>query len=93
MVLATFPLLAGVKNASVLFNPVFFVVLASVLLQGTSVTLVARWLRVIVPVSAVLKKRFLLRNQARKTHAKLLPAYARTPIYDRRWQQDALYSL
>ncbi len=49
IVLATFPLLAGVKNASLLFNLVFFVVLASVLLQGTSAPFVARWLGVVVP--------------------------------------------
>lgn len=46
IVLATFPLLAGVPNANLLFNTVFFIVLTSVLLQGTTLTLVARWLRV-----------------------------------------------
>jgi cell volume regulation protein A len=49
IVLATFPLLAGLPKASLLFDLVFFVVLASVLLQGTSAPLVARWLGVIVP--------------------------------------------
>lgn len=47
IVLATFPLLAGVSKASLLFDLVFFVVLASVLLQGTTVTLVAKWLGVV----------------------------------------------
>ena len=47
IVLATFPLLAGLPNASFLFDLVFFVVLASVLLQGTTVPLVARWLGVV----------------------------------------------
>lgn len=47
IVLATFPLLAGVPKAPFLFDLVFFVVLASVLLQGTSVPLVAKWLGVI----------------------------------------------
>lgn len=50
IVLATFPLLAGVSRASILFDLVFFVVLASVLLQGTTVTIVARWLKVTAPV-------------------------------------------
>lgn len=49
IVLATFPLLAGVPKAPFLFDLVFFVVLASVLLQGTSVPLVAKWLGVIAP--------------------------------------------
>lgn len=46
IVLATFPLLAGVPEATTLFNIVFFIVLTSVLLQGTTLTLVARWLHV-----------------------------------------------
>ena len=49
IVLATFPLLAGLHNASLLFDLVFFVVFASVLLQGASIPLVARWLNVIAP--------------------------------------------
>ncbi|MBM4441310.1 MAG: potassium/proton antiporter [Candidatus Rokubacteria bacterium] len=44
IVLATFPLLAGVPGADRLFDLVFFVVLTSVLLQGTSIPAVARWL-------------------------------------------------
>ncbi|THF86220.1 potassium/proton antiporter [Deinococcus sp. KSM4-11] len=46
IVLATFPLLAHVPQAQTLFNIVFFIVLTSVLLQGTTLTLVARWLHV-----------------------------------------------
>jgi cell volume regulation protein A len=46
IVLATFPLLAHIPQAMTLFNIVFFIVLTSVLLQGTTLTLVARWLRV-----------------------------------------------
>ncbi len=53
IVLATFPLLAGLQRASFLFDLVFFVVLASVLLQGTTVSLVARWLKVTAPAAAV----------------------------------------
>lgn len=49
IVLATFPLLSNVPNAAFIFDLVFFIVLASVLLQGTTVPLVARWLKVIVP--------------------------------------------
>ena len=49
IVLATFPLLAGLSKASFLFDLVFFVVFASVLLQGASVPFTARWLGVITP--------------------------------------------
>lgn len=50
IVLATFPLVAGIPGANDLFNLVFFVVLSSVLLQGTFIPNVARWLGVDVPV-------------------------------------------
>jgi potassium/hydrogen antiporter len=46
IVLATFPLVAGLPGAGALFDIVFFVVIASTLLQGSSIPLVARWLRV-----------------------------------------------
>lgn len=46
IVLATFPLLAGVDAAQQIFNVTFFVVLFSVLVQGTTLPLAARWLRV-----------------------------------------------
>ena len=56
IVLATFPLLAGLNKASFLFDLVFFIVLASVLLQGASVPLVAKWLGVIVPHPTAVQK-------------------------------------
>lgn len=49
IVLATFPLLAGVPQASYLFDLVFFVVLVSVSIQGVSVPFVAKKLGVIEP--------------------------------------------
>ncbi len=45
IVLATFPLLAGVPGAAMIFNVIFFIVLASVLLQGMSISWVAQHLR------------------------------------------------
>lgn len=49
IILATFPLLAGIPKAETYFNLVFFIVLTSSLLQGTTISLVARWLRVEAP--------------------------------------------
>jgi cell volume regulation protein A len=53
IVLATFPLLANLPKAQTLFNIVFFVVLTSVLLQGSFISVVARWLRVDVAAPAL----------------------------------------
>lgn len=46
IVLATFPLLAGIPDAPLLFNLVFFIVLVSVMVQGVSISWVARRLGV-----------------------------------------------
>lgn len=46
IIIATFPLLEGVHNADIMFNIVFFVVITSVLIQGTTIPLVARLFRV-----------------------------------------------
>lgn len=49
IILATFPLVAGVFNANTIFHLVFFIVLASVLLQGPSIPYVARLLKLDAP--------------------------------------------
>jgi potassium/hydrogen antiporter len=51
IVLATFPLLAGITQADTIFNLVFFTVVVSVLVQGTTIPLVARWLKLNIPAS------------------------------------------
>lgn len=52
IILATFPLLAEVPQATTTFNLVFFIVITSVLLQGTSIPIVSRWLKVDEPLSS-----------------------------------------
>jgi len=52
IVLATFPFLAGFPRASILLHIVFFVVLLSALLQGSTLMTVARWLGVDEPLAA-----------------------------------------
>lgn len=49
IILATFPLVAGVANAELFFNIVFFITLTSVLLQGTTIPTVAKWMKVLGP--------------------------------------------
>jgi cell volume regulation protein A len=54
IVLAMFPLIAGLPEADIIFNLVFFIVLTSVLLQGATLPLVAWWLGLLEPSSETL---------------------------------------
>jgi cell volume regulation protein A len=49
IVLAIFPVMAGINESQVLFNIAFVVVLTSLVVQGTSITRLAHWLHVLVP--------------------------------------------
>nr|WKN34568.1 potassium/proton antiporter [Tunicatimonas sp. TK19036] len=49
IVFATYPLLAGIEKADIIFNIVFFISLTSVLIQGTTLSVVAQWLHVSLP--------------------------------------------
>jgi cell volume regulation protein A len=51
IILATFPLTAGVPNSSLIFNLVFFTVLTSLLIQGSSLKYVAKLLRLDKPIA------------------------------------------
>ncbi|KAA0546909.1 potassium/proton antiporter [Bacillus sp. BGMRC 2118] len=53
IVLATFPMIAGVENSQLIFNIVFFVVLTSALIQGTTIPLFVKKLSLSGPVKAV----------------------------------------
>lgn len=52
IVFATYPLLAGIEKANMIFNIVFFVAVTSVLIQGTTLSIVAKWLNVALPEKA-----------------------------------------
>jgi potassium/hydrogen antiporter len=49
IVFATYPLLAGIEKADVIFNIVFFISITSILIQGTTLSLFAKWLHVALP--------------------------------------------
>lgn len=44
IIFATYPLLAGIEHAGMIFNVVFFITILSLLIQGTTVTKAAEWL-------------------------------------------------
>ncbi|MDX1349003.1 MAG: potassium/proton antiporter [Putridiphycobacter sp.] len=52
IVFATYPLLAGIEKANMIFNIVFFISVTSVLIQGTTLSVVAKWLKVAIPEKA-----------------------------------------
>ncbi|MEC3885386.1 potassium/proton antiporter [Halobacillus litoralis] len=49
IVLATFPIVEGLQNSQALFNLVFFVVLTSALVQGSTISLVAKKMNLVGP--------------------------------------------
>lgn len=49
IIFATYPMLAGVSQSNAIFNLVFFISVSSVLIQGTTLPLMAKWLHVRVP--------------------------------------------
>ncbi|MED4531096.1 potassium/proton antiporter [Metabacillus fastidiosus] len=52
IVLATFPMIAGIENSQLMFNIIFFVVLTSALIQGSSISFLAEKLRLTGEVKA-----------------------------------------
>lgn len=49
IVFATYPLVAGVDKAEMIFHLVFFISVTSVLIQGTTLAKVAKWLKLDLP--------------------------------------------
>jgi cell volume regulation protein A len=52
IVFATYPLLAGIDKADMIFNIVFFISVTSVLIQGTTLPIAAKWLNMALPEKA-----------------------------------------
>lgn len=64
IVLATFPLLAQISSSELIFDVVFFVVLVSVLIQGTSIPAISKWLGLHAPLQR--KPRYPLEFEQRE---------------------------
>jgi cell volume regulation protein A len=99
IVFATYPMLAGVHYASMIFNLVFFISAISVLLQGTTLPLMAKWLHVSVPEK--LKRKFPLDIELKEDFKTTLvevdippnsPAIGR-PVVDLRLPKNAMIVL
>ncbi|MFH1801091.1 MAG: potassium/proton antiporter [Candidatus Omnitrophota bacterium] len=96
IVLATFPLLAKVSNSELIFDVVFFVVLVSVLIQGTSIPVVSKWLGLHAPFQR--KIRYPLEFEQREgVDADLVEFFvpyggeaAGKRLYDLNFPQDSL---
>jgi len=57
IVFAIYPLIAGVEKAGLIFNIVFFVSLTSVVIQGTTLPRVAKWLHLTLPANLKLRNK------------------------------------
>lgn len=64
IVLSTFPVLAGIPRSDTIFDIIFFVVLVSVLLQGSTITTVAKYLGITTDVVPEPQYPMELRNSA-----------------------------
>ncbi len=49
IIFATYPMIAGVEGSGIMFNIVFFITLLSLSIQGTTISTLARWLKLDMP--------------------------------------------
>jgi cell volume regulation protein A len=64
IILATFPLVAGIKQADTIFHLVFFIALTSVVIQGTAIPWITRVLKIKAPPSEEVQPHPQLNPQA-----------------------------
>lgn len=81
VVLAVFPLMAGVEHAQTIFQVTFVVVLVSLVLQGSTLAPLARYLKLEVPPKPEPQLRVQLRVPAAGDHELLL-----FPLKGERWR-------
>lgn len=98
IVLATFPLTENVPHAMEIFNIVFFVVIISVLLQGTTITYIAKLLNVDAPLE--INHDSILEYGAKDTNNKMIEftvsdnaEAAGRQLYELKLPEGALVSL
>lgn len=87
IMLATFPLLADLENAGIMFHIVFFIVLSSVLLQGMTIMPLARLLKLDLPLRVTPRVPLSFENTG------TVDATSREFIIDKRSDQKTLAEL
>lgn len=80
IVLALFPMMDGLPEAPLIFNIAFFVVLVSLVVQGSSLARIARWLKLEVPAPEEPYRRLPLDVPAAGDHELML-----FPLRGERW--------
>ncbi|MBZ0335460.1 K(+)/H(+) antiporter NhaP2 [Marinobacter sp. JH2] len=88
IVLALFPVLAGLPDAKLVFHAAFFIVLVSLLVQGTTMAPLARKLKLEVPATEAPFRRFPLDVPATGDHELML-----FPLRGKSWNQPKEISL
>ncbi len=98
IVLATFPLTVGIPHAMEIFNIVFFVVIISVLMQGTTIPFLAKKLKVDAPIGVEHKS--ILEYDGAHTNNKMLEftvpknsQIAGKQIFELKFPKNSLVSL
>ena len=81
IVLALFPIIAGLPDAQLVFHAAFFIVLVSLLFQGTTMTPLARWLKLEVPADNAPLRRFPLDAPGTDDHELML-----FPLRGKNWE-------
>lgn len=84
IVFATYPLIAGIEKAEMIFNIVFFISVTSVLIQGTSLPWVAKLLRMSLPITAKPKKALdIFLSEEAKTALEEIVITENSPMVDK----------
>ncbi|WP_018403601.1 potassium/proton antiporter [Marinobacter gelidimuriae] len=81
IVLALFPIIAGLPDAQLVFHAAFFIVLVSLLVQGTTMAPLARWLKLEVPADNAPLRRFPLDAPGADDHELML-----FPLRGKNWE-------
>ncbi|MDD3927382.1 MAG: potassium/proton antiporter [bacterium] len=97
IILATFPLVAGIPNAHMIFNVVFFIVCTSALLQGTSIPFLAKRLGLDAPLveKRIVKPYFESKIKEKLVEISILPGstMAGKRIVDLNVPQSVIFAL